>query len=106
MIDLDAKQLEIVNRILDAVVPDAEVRAFGSRVRGTAREYSDLDLALVSSDAITRDRIEALKDAFALSDLPFQVDVLDWHEISPAFRAVIEDSFEVVREARSKNESA
>lgn len=90
-------QLFAVKRILAEVVPGAEVRAFGPRVDGTARKYSDLDLALVSTDAFEHRRIETLKDSFSVSDLPFQVDVLDWQQISPEFRKVIGASYEVVQ---------
>lgn len=35
--------------------------------------------------------LTALKDAFAESDLPFRVDVVDWAATSEAFREIIED---------------
>ena len=98
MIDLDARHIESVKRILEAYVPGIEVRVFGSRVSGTARKFSDLDLALVAAENIPFDRIEALKDAFADSSLPFQVDALDWHAIGSSFRKVIEKKYEVVQE--------
>ncbi|ORJ52556.1 hypothetical protein B5V00_16740, partial [Geothermobacter hydrogeniphilus] len=57
--------------------------------------YSDLDLALVAEKPIDW-RLEELRDAFAESDLPIMVDVLDWHGISPRFRKVIEAGYEVL----------
>jgi uncharacterized protein len=99
MIDLAPKHLDEVKRILAEQVPGVEVRAYGSRVSGTARPYSDLDLALVGDEKIDGRRIEALKDAFAESDLPFMVDVLDFHAISESFRQVIlTRGFEMVQE--------
>lgn len=89
MIDLAPEHLEEVRRILAEHAPGIEVRAYGSRVRGTARAHSDLDLALLGEEKLDWRRIEALKDAFSESDLPFQVDVLDWNAISDSFRAVI-----------------
>lgn len=97
MIDLDAASLDYVRRILKEHAPECEVRAFGSRVDGGARKYSDLDLALLAADRVERQKIESLKDAFAESDLPFQVDVLDWHAISDTFRKVIDRNFEVLQ---------
>lgn len=41
--------------------------------------------------------IESLKDAFSESDLPFTVDVLDWHTIPDSFRDVILRQYEVVQ---------
>ncbi|MBS1945702.1 MAG: nucleotidyltransferase domain-containing protein, partial [Bacteroidetes bacterium] len=46
MLDLPADQLAIVRAILAEHVPHAKVWAFASRVRGTAKPFSDLDLAV------------------------------------------------------------
>jgi predicted nucleotidyltransferase len=97
MIDLSPAHLEIVRRLLAAHVPGCEVRAFGSRVNGTARKYSDLDLAVVACDSLGADAIGDLREAFQESDLPFRVDVLDWRQVSESFCRVIEDQFEVIR---------
>ena len=97
MIDLEAKYLDLVRRVLEAQVPEVEVRAFGSRVNGKARRFSDLDLALVGEKAIDLRRLEELRDAFSESDLPMKVDVLDWHAISDSFRKVIDRQCEVIR---------
>ena len=98
MILLDPRHLETVRRILSEHVPDCEARAFGSRVTGTAESFADLDIALVCDEALDWRRIEALKDAFAESDLPIVVDVLDWHSISDSFRAIIFKDCEVIQE--------
>ncbi|MBU1245249.1 nucleotidyltransferase domain-containing protein [Myxococcota bacterium] len=100
MIDLAPHHLELVRRILGVHLPGIEVRAFGSRVRGTARPFSDLDLAVVGDGPLPMDQLEALRDAFSASDLPILVDVLDEHAVSPAFRARIDACFEVVQTAR------
>lgn len=96
MIDLADEHLAEVRRILQAHVPKCEVLAFGSRVRGNAQTYSDLDLALAAPEKIPQRQLEDLKDSFAESDLPFRVDVLDWHEISDRFRKTIEEKCPVI----------
>lgn len=99
MIDLSEEHLGEVRRILREHFPGVEVRAFGSRVRGQAREYSDLDLALVGDETFDWRRIEAVKDAFSDSGLPFMVDVLDWNAISESFRAaILERGFMVIQD--------
>ena len=96
MIDLSPRNLEIVKRVLRDHVPGCEVRAFGSRATWTAKDYSDLDLALVGESEIGDATLARLREAFEDSSLPMRVDVLDWHGISPAFRKVIErDSVEL-----------
>ena len=97
MIDLAPAQLELVQRLLRELVPQCEVRAFGSRVVGTAKPYSDLDLAVVGTSELAADRIDALREAFQNSDLPIRVDVLDWWLVSERFRGVIARGFEVVQ---------
>ena len=46
MLDLPENQLQLVRGILQEIAPDREVWAFGSRVKGTAKPYSDLDLVI------------------------------------------------------------
>jgi predicted nucleotidyltransferase len=97
MIDLAPAHLATVLNLLAAHAPDCEVRAFGSRVTGAARAYSDLDLAILAPAKIPLTQLAALREAFQESDLPMRVDVLDWECIGEAFRQVIEKSFEVLQ---------
>jgi len=97
MIDLAPHYLEKVRTILGQHVPQCEVRAFGSRLGRTVKDYSDLDLAVVASGKLNDDILRHLKEAFEESDLPFRVDVLDWHDLSPDFQKVIEREYEVIR---------
>ena len=96
MIDLPPLYLEIIKRILKEYVPGCDVRVFGSRVNGTAKKHSDLDLAVVDKEKIPTRKMNALREAFEDSDLPIRVDVLDWYAISAEFRAIIEKRFEVL----------
>ncbi len=89
MIDMNPHHLEMVNTILAEHVPECEVRAFGSRATWTAKDYSDLDLAVVGKGPLDWKALGHLKEAFEASNLPMRVDVLDWHSISESFRKVI-----------------
>jgi type I restriction enzyme S subunit len=80
----------IVRDILQKHVPQYEVWAFGSRVTGTTKPYSDLDLAIISDTPLSSQTSAALADDFSESDLPWRVDVLDWATTSPTFRKIIE----------------
>jgi type I restriction enzyme S subunit len=97
MIDLSPDHLALVKQILAGHVPALEVRAFGSRVTGQARAYSDLDLVIVSRQKIERATLHRLEEAFAASDLPFRVDVLDWQRLSQSFRGLVEQAYVVVQ---------
>lgn len=97
MIDLAPEQLAIVRRLLATHVPECEVRAFGSRVTGHAKPYSDLDIILLGPARLPIGRLAALREAFAESELSIRVDVLDWHAISEAFRGIIAAKCELLQ---------
>ena len=98
-IDLNPTHLDLVERILAEHVPGCEVRAFGSRAAWTARDYSDVDLAVVGDGPLHWRTLSRLREAFEESRLPMRVDVLDWHAISDGFRETIRSDCVVVQEA-------
>lgn len=98
-INLDKKHLTVVKDILRQYVPGCEVLVFGSRLTGQAKSYSDLDLALRGQKKIERKKLIELKDAFEESNLPFRVDILDWHRITESFRKTIQKDFVVLQAA-------
>ena len=100
-VDLNPNHLATVEAILAEHVPECEVRAFGSRATWTARDYSDLDLAVVGEGPLDWPTLSRLKEAFEESDLPMRVDVLDWHATSESFRKVIERDYVVVQKGAS-----
>lgn len=89
-IDVTAEQWRIIHDVLQANVPDATVWAFGSRVAGRAKAYSDLDIAIVSDEPLGFMRMAEIAEAFTESDLPWKVDVVDWAATSERFQQVIE----------------
>ena len=77
-IDITPEERAIVLRILNEIVPDREVRAFGSRVTGKAKPFSDLDLAIMGDEPLSLETRAWLEEAFSESELPWKVDILDW----------------------------
>ena len=96
MIDLPENLLIQVKAILKQYVPEAEIWVFGSRVTGTAKDYSDLDLVVLEKEKLPQKQYYQLQEAFQESELPIRVDVLDWHRITPAFRNNIKENYEVL----------
>ena len=90
MLDLSPAELGIVHAILRKHVPDHDVWAFGSRIKGAARRYSDLDLAVMADEPLPAMVMGAMQEDFSESDLPFRVDILDWATTADSFRRVIE----------------
>ncbi|MEA1938621.1 MAG: nucleotidyltransferase domain-containing protein [Pseudomonadota bacterium] len=89
MIDLKPEELQEVRDILSFYAKGMEVLAFGSRVEGKARKFSDLDLIVIAPEMLTLRQLAKIKGAFSISDLPFMVDVLDWHTTDDYFRDII-----------------
>jgi len=89
-LDLGNNELLIVKDILKRHVPDATVWVFGSRATGRAKKFSDLDLCFKAPQPLSLDRISAMAEDFAESDLPWKVDIVDWWSISERFRQIIE----------------
>ncbi|MFH1372098.1 MAG: nucleotidyltransferase domain-containing protein [Planctomycetota bacterium] len=98
MLDVEPHNLVIIRQILQKFVPDFEIRAFGSRVNGTVKPYSDLDLVIVGKEKIKRRTRALLREEFAESNLPFRVDVLDYNAISKEFQAVVDKKYEVIQQ--------
>lgn len=98
-IDIAPRDWADVVRILHEKVPHLEVWAFGSRVKGHVKPYSDLDLALMTEQPLSLDQLATITDAFATSDLPIRVDVVDWASTSEAFRKLIANGKVVVQTA-------
>lgn len=90
MIDLDKKQLQTVTSILSEHLPGITVKAFGSRVTGKAKKFSDLDLVIMDRNPIPPEKLNALKFEFSNSNLPIMIDIIDWQNISDEFRTAIE----------------
>lgn len=100
MVDLAAEQYAMVLELLQQIVPGVEVRAFGSRVTGKAKPYSDLDLVVCGSEKLGP-LLGELESAFSESDLPIRVDVLDWHLIPDHFKTEISANSVVIQESSS-----
>lgn len=99
MIDLNPQHLETVQHILSKHVPGCEVRAFGSRVKWTSKDYSDFDLAVIGSKRFKPKEMYRLTEAFEESDLPIRVDVVDWYAIPEGFRRIIAAEYAVIQNA-------
>jgi len=58
--------------------------AYGSRVKGTAKKYSDLDLCY--QDDIAGYEVEEIKEQLEKSDLSFVVELVSWKSMRPFFQ--------------------
>ena len=91
-VDIRPDHLRIVQDVLETHLPaGVKVWVFGSRAQWSAREGSDLDLALEMEGAAELDRrtMDAVADAFEDSDLPYGVDIVDLNQVSERFRTIV-----------------
>ena len=89
MVDLSPRLMGMVISILEDHAPECEVWAFGSRVSGGAKKFSDLDLAVKCASKLSLSQLGNLQDAFAESDLPIKVDVVDLDRVTGEFAEMI-----------------
>lgn len=94
---VDPSYLETVKEILKKYGIDKETYAFGSRVRGDHRQYSDLDLLLKRSSPLETRILVQLKNDFESSNLPITVDFIEWCKITEDFRKNIENDLELIK---------
>jgi predicted nucleotidyltransferase len=98
-LQLPPRYLAMVLDIVQKYLPDAEVWAYGSRVMGGCYEASDLDLVVRQPQDLKTpiDVIFDVQEAFIESDLPIQVQVLDWARIPKPFQHEIEAGYVVIQ---------
>jgi len=97
-IDISSDQRQMLSALLRQYIPAVRVWAYGSRVKWTARQNSDLDLvAFAGPDQ--RQSISELRLALSESDLPFLVDLHVWDEVPEKFHEIIQREYVVLQES-------
>ena len=87
-LDMEERHREIVEALLRKHLPGVEAWAYGSRIKGTARPASDLDMVVFAAPEQAR-AVSALRESFEESNLPFRVDLFVWNEVPESFREQI-----------------
>jgi type I restriction enzyme S subunit len=88
-IDITAEQLAVVSQLLCQHLPKSTiVWVYGSRATHTAKQYSDLDIALEQHNGqfLDIDLIMKLINEFEESNLPYKVDIMDYKKASGIFK--------------------
>jgi len=87
MLQIETRHLEIINSILSKY--PYTFYAYGSRVRGEAKKYSDLDLCY--REEIPWNVLSHIQEDLEESDLPFKVDLIFWELMGSEFQELIKD---------------
>ena len=95
-IDITSDQRETLISLLSKHLPNTEAWIYGSRVRGTSRPASDLDMVVFATPEQAQG-VSELRESFDESNLPFRVDLFVWNEVPKSFREQIEREHVVLR---------
>lgn len=73
--------------------------AFGSRVKGNPKKFSDLDLCFIEN--IPSNLLSLLDEDFDESDLPYKVDVINWNTCNESFKQLIRKDLLQVQQGKN-----
>mgnify|MGYP006098751721 CR=1 FL=1 len=86
MIDIKKRHLDLLITLARKhLVKGTELRAYGSRVKGTSIDTSDLDLMMFTPEGEENDLLE-FREALRDSNIPIFVQVFDWYHLPQRFR--------------------
>jgi len=91
-LQLEEKHWNIIQQILSK--HPYQFYAYGSRVKGEARKYSDLDLCY--QEEIPLSIISQLREEFTESNLPFEVELVNWKHMRPKFQQMIKQDLTLI----------
>ena len=102
-LDLPDRYRRQVEALLAEHVPETEVWAHGSRVKGDSRPASDLDLVVRSPtlEPIPVGRLGSLEEALEDSGIPILVEAHDWARLPESFHEQIQKQHIVLQRTRS-----
>ncbi|MCY4005628.1 MAG: nucleotidyltransferase domain-containing protein [Rhodobacteraceae bacterium] len=89
VIDITSEQRETLIALLSRHLPNTEVWVYGSRITGTSRAASDLDMVVFATPGQLR-KVSDLRESFEESNMPFRVDLFVWDDLPDNFREQIE----------------
>ncbi len=88
MIDLEQKYIDFIKQSVSSCLKNYKLYIFGSRAKNKARQYSDIDIAIDSSE-LTGAIKTKLAFIFENSTIPYEVDIVDLNNISDTFKNII-----------------
>ena len=94
-IDIGPSDKKILFSLLAKYLPHTPVWAYGSRVKGNARPWSDLDIVVFTSEK-QKYRLSLLREALEESNLSFRVQLLEWDCLPENFKANVAASHAVI----------
>ena len=88
---LENKYKEFIVNTIKNIIPEVNIYIYGSRVKGTSQEYSDVDIALQAGIILPPEQLFQIKAVFQNSIFPYKVDIIDLNSISESFLNIIKN---------------
>ena len=80
---IERKDADLIIKIIrQHLSANVDIFFFGSRVNGSFRKESDIDVLLKGIAPIDLGILSLVKEELEESDIPFKVDILDYHRCS------------------------
>ncbi|MCL4377989.1 MAG: nucleotidyltransferase domain-containing protein [Actinobacteria bacterium] len=80
---------EIKEIIFHHIDPEKyKIFIFGSRVSGKSGKYSDYDIGILGKHSLSLSTIGFIKEEMDESNIPFQVDIVDFTTVSSNFKKI------------------
>ena len=92
---ISPRDKKILFSLLALYLPHTSVWAYGSRVTGNAKPWSDLDLVVFTA-AEQKYHLSLLREALEESNLSFRTQLMEWDCLPDNFKANIETSHIVI----------
>jgi predicted nucleotidyltransferase len=102
-ITVSVRHLSYLLEQLKLYIPDATVWAFGSRVKGSNRTSSDLDLAVLSDKETAKKQLPKLNEVFIESNIPFKVQLLDFNRLPVNMQENIKKKYVILYRPDERN---
>ena len=95
-LDISHRDKEILSSLLEYYLPNTVVWAYGSRITGNTKPWSDLDLVVFTGEE-QKYQLSLLKEALEESNLTFRVDLMEWNGLPENFKKnIISSHTEIV----------
>ena len=97
---LRPQYLKILTDIFESYCPEAEIWAYGSRVKGDAHEGSDLDMVVKSFNS--NKNIYKLRELINDSNIPILTDILEFEKLPKTFQEEIEKEYVIIYKPKNQ----
>lgn len=89
---ISLEDLDWIVKQIQSFFPDAHIIAFGSRVYGKPRLYSDVDICIQDKAPLNLSKWSQLDEVFENSELKFIIDLSDYHLLTSEMQQLVTSS--------------